>query len=146
MRGRARHTTPNSISPNDICLRHPRPYVDLSIVAVIVVHLAILKTQFVSASVFQLRSDALPTLLGPSRLRGELIDQLVHRVPRVALHPPERDATLPHDLDKRLPQVSINDRPFPTVGPVFLEPALPPAIPEAVDDVRRVAHHLKRTV
>jgi hypothetical protein len=35
---------------------------------------------------------------------------------------------------------------FPTVGPVFLEPALPPAIPEAVDDIRRVAHHLKRTV
>jgi hypothetical protein len=43
-------TPPNSISPNHICLRHPRPYVDLSIVAVVVVHLAILKTQFVSAS------------------------------------------------------------------------------------------------
>jgi hypothetical protein len=77
----------------------PRPYVVLSIVAVIVVYLAILKTQFVSTPESQLRSDALPTLLGPSRLRGELIDQLVHRVPRVALHPPERDATLPHDLD-----------------------------------------------
>src|SRR6266540_358313 len=92
----------------------------------------------------QLRSDALPALLGPSCLPSELIDQLVHRVPRVALHTAERDATLPHDLDERLPQVSIDDRPFLTVGPVSLEPAFPPAIPEAVDDVRRVAHYLKR--
>src|SRR5215216_3585027 len=77
--------------------------------------------------VSQLRSDAVPALLGPSCLLGELIDQLVHRVPGVALHPAKRDAALLHDLDERLPQVSIDDRPFLTVGPVFLEPAFPPA-------------------
>jgi hypothetical protein len=66
----------------------------------------------------QLRSDALPALLGACCLPGELIDQLVHRVARVALHPAKRDATLPHDLDERLPQVSIDDRPPLTVDPV----------------------------
>ena len=50
----------------------------------------------------------MPALLGACCLPRELIDQLVHQVPRVALHPAKRDATLPHDLDEWLPQVSID--------------------------------------
>src|SRR6266545_7315140 len=52
------------------------------------------------------RSDALLSPLGPPCRHRELVNQIVHRIPRVALHPTEHDATAPHDLDERLPQVT----------------------------------------
>jgi hypothetical protein len=65
--------------------------------------------------------------------------------PGVALHPTKRDVTDLHDLDQRLPQVSIGDWLIVTVDPVSAKPGLPPAVPKAIDDVRRVAHDLQRT-
>jgi hypothetical protein len=52
---------------------------------------------------------ALLALLGLTGPLGELVDQIVHRVARVAFDPAEPDGTVPHDLDERLPQVAVGD-------------------------------------
>jgi hypothetical protein len=54
--------------------------------------------------------DALPPALGPRRLQCKPVDQVIHRIARMALDPTERDLTELHDLDQRLPQVAIDDR------------------------------------
>src|SRR6266568_5978224 len=92
------------------------------------------------------RSDALLSPLGPPCRHRELVNQIVHRIPRVALHPTEHDATAPHDLDERLPKVTIGNWLSLTVDPARAEPGLPPPVPKAIDDVRRVAHDFEGTV
>jgi hypothetical protein len=87
--------------------------------------------------------DALLPPLGPRRLHGKLVDQIVHRISRMALDPTEGDLTELHDLDQWLPQVAIGNRLLVTGDPVPAKPALPPSVPEAVDNVRRVAHDLQ---
>src|SRR5215467_8938308 len=86
-----------------------------------------------------------PGLLGLRSLHRQHVDQVVHRVARVALHPPEADVAPPAELvDQRLPQVPVGHRLAGAVDPAPLDPALPPAVPEAVHDVCRVAHDLER--
>ena len=43
------------------------------------------------------------------RLDGETVDEIVHRVAAVALHPAERHVAGLHQLDERLPQVDVGD-------------------------------------
>ena len=78
-------------------------------------------------------------------LHGEAVGDLVPAVPRVALHPGEADVTSPADgLDERLPQVPVRHRLALGVQPSPPLPALPPAVPEAVHDVGRIAADLER--
>ena len=61
----------------------------------------------------------------------------------------QSNATSPrslHQVDERLPQVAVGDRLLGAVGPAALQPAAPPPVAEAVDDVRRVADHQQRPV
>src|SRR5688572_10580382 len=75
----------------------------------------------------------------------EGVDQVVHAVARVALHPAEGDvAAVDVQADERLPQVAVGHRLPGGRRPAALEPALPPAVAEAVHHVRRVAHHQQR--
>ncbi len=84
-------------------------------------------------------------LLGDRRLDGEPVDQIVHRVVAVALDPGEPHiAAFEHELDQRLPEVAVGHRLLLRVHPAAPDPALPPAVPEAVDDVGRVAADLER--
>src|ERR1700722_20011538 len=78
------------------------------------------------------------------RFGGQLVDPVVPAVARVPLDPPPRDTRLggQRQLDQRLPQVAIGDRLSLGVQPVPPLPTLPPTVPEAVHDVRRVTHHL----
>ena len=56
-------------------------------------------------------TDARATLLGGGGLDGQAVDEVVHRIARVALHPAEGDvAALAHELDERLPQVAVGHR------------------------------------
>src|SRR5262245_13774783 len=81
-----------------------------------------------------------PSLLGLGRLHRQHVDQVVHAVTRVTLDPAEADVPpAPVLLDQRLPQVPVGDRLLGRIGPAPPQPALPPAVPEAVHDVGGVA-------
>src|SRR6478735_2121022 len=73
---------------------------------------------------------------------GELVDEVVHLVTGVPFHPLEGDVfALSDRVDEWLPQVTVGDRLLLRVGPAALQPPGPPLVAEAVDDIRRVAHH-----
>ena len=92
---------------------------------------------------------AAPADAGGRGLDRERVDQIVHRILAVALDPTERDTVRPggpcvHEVHQRLPEVAVGDRLLLRVQPTPLLPALPPAIPEAVDDIGRVADDVER--
>ncbi len=86
-----------------------------------------------------------PAALGPGRLHGQAVHQVVHPVLGVPLHPCEAHPlrVRPNSLYERLPDVSVGDGLLGLVEPAPGQPPLPPAVPEAVDHVGRVAHHLE---
>ncbi len=88
------------------------------------------------------------TLLGGGGGDGQAVDEVVEGVFAVTLDPAETDAVLVGQIgeDQRLPQVPVGDRLLLAVDPAPGQPPLPPAVPEAVDHVGRVADHLERPV
>ena len=87
-----------------------------------------------------------PAPLSVGRVDGEPVDEIVHGVPAVALDPSETDQVRawPGRRDQRLPEIPVGDRLLLAVLPAPGQPPLPPAVPEAVDHVGRIAHHLER--
>ena len=79
---------------------------------------------------------------------GESVDEVVHGVARVTLHPREVDpaSRVEHELEERLPQVAVGHGLALRVLPPPPTPADVPAIVEALHDVGRIAHHLERAV
>src|SRR4051794_2804322 len=71
---------------------------------------------------------------------GESVDEVVHLVAGVALHPVEGDVVVARDRgDQWLPEVAVHHRLLSRRHPAVEQPLLPPAVAEAVHDVRRVA-------
>ena len=88
-----------------------------------------------------------PALLLERGLDRQAVDQIVVRIAAVALDPSERDVTAgANQFDERLPQITVGDRLLLAVEPTAFHPAFPPAVAKAVDDIRRVADHLERTI
>ena len=85
---------------------------------------------------------ARPLCLGG--LDGEPIGDVVPLVAVVALDPAERQlmGTVAIEVDERLPQVAVGHGLLLRVLPSPLQPALPPPVAKAVDDVGRVGHDL----
>src|SRR5947208_10060635 len=76
-----------------------------------------------------------------ARLYGvarELVHAVVQGVPAVAAHLVPDDVVAPGEGEQSLPEVAVGDGPLLGVLPAALLPALPPALAEAVDDVRAV--------
>src|SRR5689334_13445056 len=81
-----------------------------------------------------------PALAGPRRLASardgapgldrEPVDEVVHRVAGVTLHPAERDVPAVADGGhQRLPQVPVGHRLLGAVHPAPAQPPPPPAVP-----------------
>src|SRR3954447_4293981 len=92
-------------------------------------------------------ASGLALLDGAAGLDGEPVDEVVHLVPGMPLHPSKADvATIPDGDDERLPQVAVRHRLLGAVHPAAAQPAPPPGVPKAVHDVGRVADDGERTV
>ncbi len=76
---------------------------------------------------------------------GEGVDEVVHPVAAVTLHPAPAHVVHLHQLDQRLPEIGIGDRLALGVPPAVLLPLDPPLVTEAVDDVGRIGDHLDGT-
>src|ERR1700683_4608337 len=78
---------------------------------------------------------------GVGRRRGQLIDAVVPAVARMALDPADTAGLVGgrRQLYERLPQVAVGHRFVLGVLPVAPQPALPPAVGEALDDIGGVA-------
>src|SRR4051794_11928455 len=87
---------------------------------------------------------------GPADLRqrgldGETIDEVVHRVVTVPLHPPERHvAPFEDERDQRLPELTVRHGLALAVLPSSGALSDVPLVAEAVHDVGRVADHFER--
>src|SRR5690606_857172 len=70
---------------------------------------------------------------------GELVREVVQGVSRMALHPLERHvAAFLDQVDEGLPKIAIGNGLVRRRHPVACAPALPPAVAEALDDVRGI--------
>src|SRR5579884_66511 len=90
-------------------------------------------------------ATTLPGLVGGGG-HGQAVDEVVHPVAAMALHPSEADPFRlgPVGEDQRLPEVPVGDRSLGRVGPAPRQPSLPPPVAETVDDISRVANDLDR--
>src|SRR3954466_1198501 len=79
-------------------------------------------------------------------LDSEAVDEVVHRIVTVPLHPPERHvAPLEHERDQRLPELTVGHGLALAVHPSSAAPSDVPLVAEAVHDVGRVADHFERS-
>ncbi len=93
------------------------------------------------------RSTAGPVaLLRGRRLHRQPVGEVVPSVPRVSFDPPEGQCAALVLLDQGLPQVTVGHGLLLRVEPVPRQPALPPPVAEAIDDIRRVTHDLQGTI
>ena len=82
--------------------------------------------------------------LGRRRLHGQAIDEIVHGVVAVTLHPLEHHvAPALHGHDERFPEIAVGNRLLGLVEPPTGDPSFPPAVAEAVHDIGRVADNFE---